>query len=151
MCSSLAVLPITERFPWVSLGSNVNWHWNWRSVDDSICLVVDIHLLWDQFGSYIAAIWYLVWSDFCGHIALIGHGSGLFDLLSLWCIYRSTGCPSYGRWTYHLTSQSALAGCPLGWLVDWSEGVPAITSLHSVDLSSFFQSSSQFMSRCTWH
>jgi hypothetical protein len=89
---------------------------------------VDIFdLVRDLFGRHIPVVRFLVRNCFGSHIALVRHGSGSFDVSSLWCICRSTGRPSYARQTYRLRSQGALAGSPPGVLVDSSVRVFATT------------------------
>jgi len=91
------------------------------SVDYLVRSVVICDLLRDQFGSHVVVVRYHNLNFFGCHIALVRHGSGSFDLSSLSCIYRSTGCPSYARWTSRLRLRGAFAGSPLGacWFISW--------------------------------
>jgi hypothetical protein len=72
---------------------------------------------------------------------LTGHLSGAFT--GLLDVHRMLGE------LYRLRSRGAFPGSPRGVLVDSSEGVFGITSLDSVDLSSFSESTCRFMSMCT--
>jgi len=115
-----------------------------HSVDYSVRSVVIFDLIRDQFASHVTVVRYPVRHCFGNRICF---RSAWIWLVCLWCICRYTGCPSYARWTYLLRLQGALAGSPPGVLVDSSVGVFAITSLGSVDLLSFSESTSRFMSR----